>query len=148
MKGRIDQSNQPKINKCNVSSPQRRRRCHGTLVCRALYSHYSNQQGSKSRQNPCQVQPPKMNRKFIRVKTINHVFGYQLQCFLLCLTCRLRRLTVWSLIFIYYYFSNYRVCVDVSGSFYFSFIFHNMHPFGWLACDHGRRSRQLDQYGC
>ena len=40
--------------------------------------------------------------------------------YLLCLTCRLRRLTVWSLIFLggFILFSNYRVCVNFSGSFY------------------------------
>ena len=45
-----------------------------------------------------------------------------LYIYLLCLTCRLRRLTVWSLIFLggFILFSNYRVCVDFSGS---SFIF-------------------------
>ena len=39
--------------------------------------------------------------------------------YLLCLTCRLRRLTIWSLIFLggFILFSNYRVCVDSSGSF-------------------------------
>ena len=44
--------------------------------------------------------------------------------YLLCLTCRLRRLTVWSLIFLggFILFSNYRVCVDFSGSFYFFLI--------------------------
>ena len=29
-----------------------------------------------------------------------------------------------------FFLSNYRVCVDFSGSFYFSLIFHNMCPFG------------------
>ena len=44
--------------------------------------------------------------------------------YLLCLTCRLRRLTVWSLIFLggFILFSNYRVCVDFSGSLYFFLI--------------------------
>ena len=44
--------------------------------------------------------------------------------YLLCLTCRLRRLTVWRLIFLggFVLFSNYRVCVDFSGSFYFFLI--------------------------
>ena len=51
--------------------------------------------------------------------------------YVLCLTCRLRRLTVvwWSLIFLgfFLFFSNYRVCVDFSGSFYFFLIFHNVY---------------------
>ena len=44
--------------------------------------------------------------------------------YLLCLTCRLRRLTVWNLIFLggVILFSNYRVCVDFSGSLYFFLI--------------------------
>ena len=47
------------------------------------------------------------------------------------------------------FFSNYRVCVDFSGSFYFFLIFFTMCTLsGQLACDHGRRPRQLDQYGC
>ena len=52
--------------------------------------------------------------------------------YLLCLTCRLRRLTVWSLNFLgfFLFFSKYRVCVDFSGSFYLFFIVHNMDPFG------------------
>ena len=29
------------------------------------------------------------------------------------------------------FFSNYRVCVDFSGSFYFFLIFHGMYPF-WV----------------
>ena len=52
--------------------------------------------------------------------------------YLLCLTCRLRRLTVWSLIFlgVFSFFFIYRVCVDISGSFYFFLIFfHNVYPF-------------------
>ena len=49
--------------------------------------------------------------------------------YLLCLTCRLRRLTVWSLLFLGV-FPNYGVCVDFSGSLYFALIFHNMYPFG------------------
>ena len=45
--------------------------------------------------------------------------------YLLCLmTCRLRRLTVWRLIFLGGggLFSSYRVCIDFSGSFYFFLI--------------------------
>ena len=51
--------------------------------------------------------------------------------YLLCLTCRLRRLTVWSLIFLGFvlFFSNYRVWVDFSGSFYFFLIFSQDLPF-------------------
>ena len=32
--------------------------------------------------------------------------------------------------FFFLFFSNYRVCDDFSGSFYFFLIFHNMYPFG------------------
>ena len=35
---------------------------------------------------------------------------------------------------------NYRVCVDFSGPFYLSLIFHNMY--------HTLLDSQLDQYGC
>ena len=40
--------------------------------------------------------------------------------YLLCLTCRLRRLTVWRLICLggFILFSNYRVCVDFSARLY------------------------------
>ena len=50
--------------------------------------------------------------------------------YFLCPTCRLRRLTVWSLIYYHYYFTYFReLCVDFSGSFYLSFIFLDMYPF-------------------
>ena len=63
---------------------------------------------------------------------------------LVCLTCRLRRLTVWSLIFLgffRFFFSNYRVCVDFSGSFYLFFIFSQCVPFlgSWLVTMEGVR---------
>ena len=32
---------------------------------------------------------------------------------------------------VFFFFSNYHVCVDFSGSFYFFLIFHNMYPF-WV----------------
>ena len=54
--------------------------------------------------------------------------------YLLCLTCRLRRLTVWSLIFLlvlFFFFSNHRVCVDLFGCFYFFLIYHDVYPF-WV----------------
>ena len=34
-------------------------------------------------------------------------------------------------VFSFFFFSNYRVCIDFSGSFYFFLIFHNMYPF-WV----------------
>ena len=56
----------------------------------------------------------------------------------------------WGLISNYRFFPVISFVLDLSGPFYFSLIFHNMYPFGVVrfACDHGRRSRQLDQYGC
>ena len=41
------------------------------------------------------------------------------------------------------------MCVDFSGSFYYFSILTICTLFGVVSlCDHGRRSRQLDQYGC
>ena len=69
--------------------------------------------------------------------------------YLLCLTCRLRRLTVWSLIFLggFISFSNYRVCVDFSGSFYFFLI---SVPFlgSWLVTTEGVRVSWTSMYVC
>ena len=42
--------------------------------------------------------------------------------------CRLRRLTAY---FSAFFLLQYRVCVDFSGSFYFSLIFHIMYTF-WV----------------
>ena len=41
---------------------------------------YSNSQGSKSRQNPCQVQPTREHRKFVGVKAMSSGTNYSFYC--------------------------------------------------------------------
>ena len=74
--------------------------------------------------------------------------------YLLCPTCRLRRLTVWGLIFLF--FPTIALVLTFLFFLFLFFIFHNTVLYvpvlgSYLIayeCHHGRRSRHLDQYGC